>query len=32
MGYDEAADAAFGEGRRLLDEAGHDEREHEREL
>jgi tetratricopeptide (TPR) repeat protein len=32
MGYNDAADAAFAEGKRILDEAGHDEREHEREL
>jgi hypothetical protein len=32
MAYDDAADAAFAEGKRILDEAGHDEREHEREL
>jgi tetratricopeptide (TPR) repeat protein len=32
MGYNDAADAAFAEGKRILDEAGHDEHEHEREL
>jgi tetratricopeptide (TPR) repeat protein len=32
MGYNDAADAAFAEGKRILDEAGHDERQREREL
>jgi hypothetical protein len=32
MAYDDAADAAFAKGRRLLDEAGHDERQREPNL
>jgi len=32
MGYNDAADAAFADGKRILDKAGLDEREHEREV
>jgi hypothetical protein len=32
LGDNKAADTAFADGKRILDDAGEDEREHEREL